>query len=272
MVKNKEKGSFKAFLEAGNLSDNTIRAYIAAAECFEKRYGEATRENLLAYKGYLTENYTVQTANLRIHAINKYLVFLNKPSLHLKSLKVQQKNFIENVISNADYNYLKSCLRRDGETEWYFVIRYLAATGARVGELVQFKAEHIELGYIDLYAKGGKMRRLYIPAALCRETAEWLASSGRTSGYLFLNSAGGRITTRGIADRLKFFAEKYGIDKEVIYPHSFRHRYAKNFLEKFSDIALLADLMGHESIETTRIYLRRTSLEQQKIVDKVVTW
>lgn len=104
------------------------------------------------------------------------------------------------------------------------------------------------------------------------QSAPTLPRPGRTSGYLFLNSSGKRITPRGIADRLKFFADKYGIDRDVIYPHSFRHRYAKNFLEKFSDIALLADLMGHESIETTRIYLRRTSLEQQEIVNKIVTW
>lgn len=64
----------------------------------------------------------------------------------------------------------------------------------------------------------------------------------------------------------------YGLDKKVVYPHSFRHRYAKNFLEKYNDIALLADLMGHESIETTRIYLRRTASEQQALVDKIVTW
>ena len=71
---------------------------------------------------------------------------------------------------------------------------------------------------------------------------------------------------------MKKFAARYGIPVEVVYPHSFRHRFAKNFLEKFSDIALLADLMGHESIETTRIYLRRTSSEQQQIVDQVVDW
>ena len=65
---------------------------------------------------------------------------------------------------------------------------------------------------------------------------------------------------------------KYSLNEKVVYPHSFRHRYAKNFLEKFNDIALLADLMGHESIETKRIYLRRSSLEQQEIVDKVITW
>lgn len=70
----------------------------------------------------------------------------------------------------------------------------------------------------------------------------------------------------------KSYAKKYELNEKVIYPHSFRHRFAKNFLEKFNDISLLADLMGHESIETTRIYLRRTSAEQQDIVDRVITW
>jgi site-specific recombinase, phage integrase family (fragment) len=90
--------------------------------------------------------------------------------------------------------------------------------------------------------------------------------------YIFLNRFGQRITTRGIAQQLKYFAEKYGLNRDVVYPHSFRHRFAKNFLDRFNDLALLADLMGHESIETTRIYLRRTASEQQKIVDRVVNW
>lgn len=95
---------------------------------------------------------------------------------------------------------------------------------------------------------------------------------GKSSGYLFLNRFGERITTRGIAQQLKNYARKYGLNTKVVYPHSFRHRFAKNFLEKYNDISLLADLMGHESIETTRIYLRKTSSEQQQIVDKVVIW
>ena len=104
------------------------------------------------------------------------------------------------------------------------------------------------------------------------ETLTWLEAQNRSSGYLFLNRYGGRITTRGVSQQLKNYAKKYGLDTKVVYPHSFRHRYAKNFLEKYNDIALLADLMGHESIETTRIYLRRTASEQQAIVDKIVTW
>ena len=120
--------------------------------------------------------------------------------------------------------------------------------------------------------KGGKLRRLFIPKILREETLKWLCETQRTSGYLFLNRYGDRITTRGISQQLKNYADKYGLDSKVVYPHSFRHRYAKNFLEKYNDIALLADLMGHESIETTRIYLRRTASEQQALVDKIVTW
>ena len=116
------------------------------------------------------------------------------------------------------------------------------------------------------------MRRQYIPKNLQQEALEWLDLDGISSGYTFLNRVGKRITTRGIATYLKQYGVKYGLPKEVVYPHSFRHRFAKNFLERFNDIALLADLMGHKSIETTRIYLRRTASEQREIIDKVVNW
>ena len=209
---------------------------------------------------------------MRIQAINKYLDFIKKSNFRLSPVKIQQKNFLENVISDADYKFLKNSLKKDGNWEWYFVVRYLAATGARVSELIQIKVEHVLTGYFDLYSKGGKLRRLYIPKKLKTETETWLQEKGITSGYLFLNRFGERITVRGIAQQLKNYAVKYGLNPKVVYPHSFRHRFAKNFLEKYNDISLLADLMGHESIETTRIYLRKTASEQQEIVDKVVTW
>lgn len=264
--------AFEKHLRKSNLSENTITSYLWTVNYFEENYNGVSKENLLAYKGYLLEFFKPKTVNLRIQGINKYLEYLGKNSLRLKAVKVQQKNFLENVISDADYKFLKKELKRDGNLEWYFVVWYLAATGARVSELIQIKIEHIEVGYFDLYAKGGKLRRLYIPKNLRNETLKWLEEADRSSGYLFLNRYGNRITTRGISQQLKNYAEKYGLDKKVVYPHSFRHRYAKNFLEKYNDIALLADLMGHESIETTRIYLRRTASEQQELVDKIVTW
>ena len=268
----KTKQTFEEYLRRGNLSENTITSYLWTVNYFTEHYDTVNKENLLAYKGYLMEFFKPKTVNLRIQAINKYLEYLGKEKIALKAVKVQQKNFLENVISNADYNFLKKQLKKDGNMEWYFVVWYLAATGARVSELIQIKIEHIEIGYFDLYTKGGKLRRLYIPKKLRKETLEWLEETNRSSGYLFLNRYGDRITTSGISQKLKNYEDKYGLYKKVVYPHSFRHRYAKNFLEKYNDIALLADLMGHESIETTRIYLRRTASEQQALVDKIVTW
>ena len=204
--------------------------------------------------------------------MNKYLEFIKQEKLKLHFVKVQQKNFLENVISDADYKFFKTKLKRDGHISWYFVVWFLTATGARVSELLQIKAEHVKIGYLDIYSKGGKLRRLYIPKNLKAEALVWLKERGLESGYIFLNRFGERITARGIAQQLKLFAGKYGINTDVVYPHSFRHRFAKNFLDRFNDLALLADLMGHESIETTRIYLRRTATEQQAIVDKIVNW
>ena len=263
---------FEAHLRRSNLSENTISSYLLTIRMYRQLSGEITKQNLLAFKGYLIETYKPKTVNLRIQAINKYLDFIKKEKLRLAPVKIQQKNFLENVISDADYKFLKNCLKRDGNWEWYFVVRYLAETGARVGELIQIRGEAAFNGYFDLYSKGGKLRRLYIPKKLKTETEAWLAEKGVTSGYLFLNRFGDRITVRGISQQLKNYANKYGLNPKVVYPHSFRHRFAKNFLEKYNDISLLADLMGHESIETTRIYLRKTASEQQEIVDKVVTW
>lgn len=263
---------FKAYLAKTNLAENTITSYVWTVTYYLEHYKDVNKKNLLAYKGYLVENFKPQTVNLRLQAVNKFLEFSKQEKLRMKFVKAQQKNFLENVISDADYKFLKTKLKADGYDQWYFIVWFMAATGARVSELLQIKAEHVSVGYLDLYSKGGKMRRIYIPKKLCTEATKWLKERGMTSGYLFTNRTGNCLSTRGIAIQLKHFAENYGINREVVYPHSFRHRFAKNFLEKFNDIALLADLMGHESIETTRIYLRRTASEQQKIVDRVVTW
>ena len=264
--------SFETFLRKLDLSDNTVASYKWTVNHFISNYGEFNKENLLAYKGFLMEHYKPQTVNLRLQGINKYLEFIRKEKLKLKFVKVQQINFLENVISDADYKFLKRKLKSDGYQEWYFVVWFMGATGARISELLKIKAEHVEVGYLDLYSKGGKIRRLYIPKKLREEAAKWLAEESIVSGYIFKNRYGGVISARGIAQQLKHFAAQYGLDPKVVYPHSFRHRFAKNFLENYNDIAFLADLMGHESIETTRIYLRRTATEQQQLVDKIVTW
>ena len=263
---------FERHLGGTNLSENTKASYLFAVRQYNDQYGEVTQKNLRSYKVWLIENYKPKTVNLRLRAINCYLESVGKEKWKLPFVRVQQKAFLENVISEADYEYFKNCLKRDNEMFWYFVIRFLAATGARVSELIQIKVEHIKLGHLDLYSKGGKLRRIYIPKALQDEALSWLAEKQQESGFIFLNKYGERITTRGISGQLKKLAVRYEIDPVVVYPHSFRHRFAKSFLEQCNDIAFLADLMGHESIETTRIYLRKTATEQREIVDKIIDW
>lgn len=263
---------FERHLRNGNLSENTIRAYLAAVRQYFGKFDSVTQKNLRMYKEQLIARYKPQTVNLRIRAMNCYLESVGKGKQRLTFVKTQQKAFLENVISEADYEYFKACLKSSGEMFWYFAVRFMAATGARVSELLCIKAEHVSLGYLDLYSKGGKLRRIYIPKALQQEALSWLKENRKNSGFIFLNKRGQRITARGLSRQLKILAARYGIDPAVVYPHSFRHRFAKSFLQRCNDIAFLADLMGHESIETTRIYLRKTATEQRETVDSVVDW
>lgn len=264
---------FTQYMVQNNLSTNTINSYLFTLKHYSRHYDieKITKKDLLNYKMDLIENYRPQTVNLRLRALNCYLESVHKEKLKMTAVKVQARTFLENVISEADYEYFKKKLKKH-EKFWYFVIRFMAATGARISELLSIKVEHVELGYLDLYSKGGKIRRIYIPEKLQKEALEWLREQNIRSGFLFVNRYGDKYTPRGIASQLKTLAKKYGIDEKVVYPHSFRHRFAKNFLERYNDISFLADLMGHESIETTRIYLRKTSTEQRKIIDQIVDW
>lgn len=267
-----QQDGFRNYLIARNMSTNTICVYCYAVRQFFHFHNELSISTLQLYKVYLLEHYRPQTVNLRIRALNCYMEYLDQRETKISMIKIQQKMYLDRIISQADYEYLKRRLLEDEEYSYYFMIRYMAATGVRISELVKFSVEDVWAGYKDLYSKGNKMRRIYIPSALQSKTKEWLVSINRKKGNLFLNRFGSPITASGIRGQLKAFATRYNLDPGVVYPHSFRHRFAKNFIEKCGDIALLSDLLGHESIETTRIYLRRSSSEQYRIVNKVVDW
>ena len=206
---------FRKWLIKQNLSENTVNSYTFTVEHYFSIYKEVTKENLLTYKGFLVETYKGKTVNLRIQGLNKYLEYIGQTSDRLKFVKIQQKNFLENVISNADYVFFKNQLKKDKNMDWYFVVRFLGATGARVSELIEIKVEHVKIGHVDIYSKGGKIRRLYIAKSLQREALKWLKSKNKDSGYLFCNRNGNKLTTRGIAHQLKKLAADYkmNVDK-----------------------------------------------------------
>ena len=110
--------AFKSFLVANNLAPNTVSAYLTAVKGYIKEHDDFTKRNLLAWKAYLIENFKAKTVNLKIQAINKYLEFIKKPNLKIKSVKVQQKPFLENVISDADYVFFKRKLKHEENKEW----------------------------------------------------------------------------------------------------------------------------------------------------------
>lgn len=264
---------YKTYLVEKGFSTHTINSYLFAIRQLREKIGnEPNNVGLLEYKDWLAAHFAAKMVNLRITAINSYLDFVHYQGLRLKNLRIQQKPYLDNVISQEDYMLLRDSLLSDGEMFWHYVVRFLTCTGARISELRMFTAESVSIGHLDIISKGQKLRRIYIPTSLQRDSSNWLHCIGRGSGYLFVAKGGKPMTARGISMGLKRFAAKYGIEQEVVYPHSFRHRFAKNFIAKNPDIALLADLMGHESLETTRVYLRRTALEQRAAVDAAIDW
>jgi site-specific recombinase XerD len=267
-----EFSQFQTYLTEHNMSRHTISSYVCGVRHFYSLYDELNPDNISLYKIYLMEHYLPQTVNARIRALNCFMKFQGIENCHVRALRLQQKSYLDHVISQADYEYLKQRLKEDEQYTFYFIVRLITATGVRVSELVEFQVEDVYSGYKDLYSKGNKMRRVYVPASLKRELLAWLAADARSCGPLFLSHLGRRISVSGIRARLKTYALRYHLDPQVVYPHSFRHRFAKNFIESGGDIAFLSAILGHDSIETTRIYLRRSSSEQYRIVNKVVDW
>lgn len=264
--------NFEKQLHKEGASNNTIISYSWTVNDFYKRYETLTFTNLLKYKEYLIKNNAPETVNIRCLALNRYLTTIKRNTLKLKVVKIQRKPFVENVISEADYKYLKKRLKKDKRYKYYFLVWFMAGTGARVSEVINFKVEDLENGYMDIYGKGTKYRRIYIPKRLQTEAIKWTKEENRVSGYLFLNNLNEQISPKGIGKQIQKYGVDYGIDKKVLHPHSFRHLFAKKFLANYDDIVLLADILGHCNLETTRIYTRKSSTEQQQLFNAIVTW
>ena len=263
---------FCVYLEKQGHAASTIRVYSCSVRLFFTHYDSLSIEYLQTYRRWLLKNYKPSTVNTRILGMNRFLDFMQLSKKRLRPIREQKHTYLDTVISQKDYDRLKRRLKKDENYFWYFIVRFLASTGARVSELRQIKMEDLQLGYLDLYSKGGKIRRLFFPCSLCEEAIPYFASRGIDSGFLFLTRRNTCISARAIEMQLKNIARRYRINPATMYPHSFRHRYAINFLKRFNDISLLADLLGHDSIETTRIYLMKSSQEQQTVIDRVVTW
>ena len=260
---------FRNYLYEEELSKNTVATYIKGLEMYAERYNEITKPNLIEFKRYLMDNFKPQTVNLRITALTNYCKYKGLPE-RIKLVKEQKKTHVENIITEGQYKKLMHCLKKDNNQRWYYNILLLAKTGMRISEALRVTKKDILMGKVTMHSKG-HMRTIYFPKSLIEEMKDYLKRFDDNE-IVMQNHWGKPITSRGVSGKLQGFAKLYDIPKENLHPHAFRHFFAIEFLKRNSNIALLADLLGHSSVKMTQIYLRQSQEQQQQAVDKAVNW
>lgn len=260
---------FKNYLYEDELSENTVTVYTFTLSQYARQYDEITKSNLIAYKKYLIENMSPGTVNLRITALMKYCKYKNI-SMALKKVKLPHKTYIDNVISEEQYETLISGLLTDQNYRWFVNIELLAKTGMRVSEAIRIRKKDLLSGSVTIPTKA-HLRTIYFPKQLINELTPYIEDKS-DNDLIATNRFGRQLTTRGYAQSLYDFSFKYGIPKEVMHPHSFRHFFAIEFLKRNNNIALLADVLGHGDVKITSIYLRQSQEQQKAAVDNAVNW
>ncbi len=245
-------------------SSNTLQSYKYTVTDFYSYFDTFSSDTARRYVLLLEQQGRApQTIALRISALEKLAEYLNKP-IKVKRPKMQRTLNTENIPTESEY--IKLCnYTRDKYPMYYILIRIMATTGCRVSELRLFTYEMLQEGTCMLQGKGRKYRQFFFVKEL-RELAK-----GK-SGIIMLNRYGKPMSDRGLSSMLYIFCEECGIDKSKGHPHAFRHFFAKMYLKKTKDVIQLAELLGHQNIDTTRIYLQKSQQEQRRDVNRVVSW
>lgn len=262
------------------LADRSVQTYLYHCKLYFRQYSELTDENLVEWKENQIDSLKSASAiNTALNSFRNYIEFKKLDVQIPKSVPAQRKQFIENVISRADYDYLcnylvsKFGISKTKKYERYYIpIRIMGTTGLRMNELLNVKVEDIKQGAFDIYGKRNKLRRIYIPEKAQKELLNLLQGIGITSGFAVTDTKGKQYKVRAFQDMLIRLGEETGIDTSLMHPHGFRHFFAKEFMKNHNDICLLSDLLGHSKLDTTRIYLKMTSREQRDVVNSVVDW
>lgn len=262
-IKASNTTSFLVHLKQQNYTNGTINIMMESLVNLGLFLSSSSIED---YRDFLIENVKPTTANLRIYCVNKYLNYIGI-QYAIRCVAVQSKKVLDKVISLKSYNKLKDYYIAENNMEIYYAVKVLASTGMRPSELFKIRYEDISIGYVDIYSKRNKQRRIFFPKPLVKEMSSYYNIKNMTN-------IEDNIFKFSIA-HLRYEIRKgveCGIDRKELYPYSFRHLYAKTFLKKSKNITLLADILGHESLETTRIYTRLTKEEQAQEVNRIVDW
>lgn len=256
--------------DTNDYSPHTIDLYYTSLKKFFEYANEVNMENCRRFIKMLEEEkFSPATIRLRITALERFSKWMKRP-VELNRPKMKRKLDVNNVPTEEEYNRLLDFLKTKSNKDYYFFIKVLGTTGARLSEFQQFTWEDIIAGEVTLKGKGNKYRRFFFQKQLQQEVKAYVKEYGKTG--LFAVGRFGPMTQRGFSQHLKVWGKHCGIASNKMHAHAFRHFFAKMFLKKNKDVIQLADLLGHGSVDTTRIYLQKSYDEQKRDFNRNVTW
>ena len=255
--------AFREFLVENEKARATVEKYVQEAEQLRLALCGApvTKAGVLAYRERLQQQYRALTVNNKLSAVNAYLRFCGAERCEVKLLKVQRR-------AESEYRRLLSIAKGRKNQRLYHVMLTICATGIRVSELRFITAEALRAGRTEIRLKG-KCRTVLLPQELAERLRRYARAQDIQEGPLFRTRTGRPLDRSNIWHEMKTLCREAGVMPEKVFPHNLRHLFAKCFYEQEKDLAHLADLLGHSSIETTRIYVAVSARAHEQILEKM---
>ena len=273
ILKSKDIAAFGQHLYVQERSLATIEKYTHALRRFydwlpeDKRVDKA---QAIAYKSYLIENYATASVNVELAALNGFFKFRGWEACRIKPLRIQRRVFAaaEKELTRQEYERLVATAEQQSETKLSLLLQLMAATGLRVSEIQYVTVDAVQKGHAEISLKG-KIRVILLPNKLCRKLKKYIRAEKITAGAVFLSKNGKPMDRKVIWAKMKQLCRAAAVAPEKVFPHNLRHLFARTFYNAQKDIAKLADLLGHSSVETTRIYLMTSGTEYQHVLDRL---
>lgn len=260
------------YLVSEEKSENTIEKYKRDARAFMSylQGNLVTKDQVLAYKTYLIQNYAPRSVNSMLISLNRLFSFLDWDDVRVKTLKLQRQTYCpeEKELTKNEYERLVLTARRKGNERLELILQTICGTGIRVGELQFITVEAARKGEAVVSLKG-KTREVFIVKKLRKILMDYARRNGIEEGPVFVTRSGKPICRTNIWREMKALCAQAAVSPEKVFPHNLRHLFARIFYRINKDIAKLADILGHASIETTRIYIVSTGAEHRRFLERM---
>jgi integrase len=269
--KTKDIEKYKECLSETELAESTKEIYYRQAKVFLNFLGERpiSKKEMLAYKKYLMEKgYAYATVNLYITALNHFVKSMGYRDCSVKTERLQKRCCPENIIDKKEYEKMLDCAKKSGRDKYYYIMRTLALTGIRISELADCTVEALSCGRF-ITSNKGKTREVYLPDKLIEELTEYCCDKNIQTGVIFKGNTNKAINRISVYQMLVRLADTAGVSRKKVHPHSFRHLFAVTYMEQYANLFELADILGHSSLETTRVYTATTGEAKRMKMNKL---